>query len=63
MDTETHIPFDQDAANLFFQLIARYEQASVMVTSNLPFGRWEETFSDDVVAAAMINRLVHTPRS
>jgi hypothetical protein len=55
-----HIPFDQDAANLFFQLIAsRYEQGSVMVTSNLPFGRWGETFSDDVVAAAMIDRLVH----
>ena len=31
----------------------------VMVTSNLPFGRWGETFSDDVVAAAMIDRLVH----
>ena len=30
-----------------------------MVTSNLPFGRWGETFSDDVVAAAMIGRLVH----
>ena len=30
-----------------------------MVTSNLPFGRWGETFSDDVVAAAMIDRLVH----
>ena len=53
----------QDAANLFFQLIAsRYEQASGMVTSNLPFGRWGETFSDDVAAAAaaaMIDRLVH----
>ncbi|MFE5402899.1 IS21-like element helper ATPase IstB [Streptomyces sp. NPDC056580] len=54
------IPFDQDAANLFFEFIAsRYEQGSVMVTSNLPFGRWGETFSDDVVAAAMIDRLVH----
>jgi DNA replication protein DnaC len=30
-----------------------------MVTSNLPFGRWGETFSDDVMAAAMIDRLVH----
>ena len=30
-----------------------------MVTSNLPFGRWGETFSDDVAAAAMIDRLVH----
>ncbi len=60
IDEVGYIPFDQDAANLIFQLIAsRYEQGSVMVTSNLPFGRWGETFSDDVVAAAMIDRLVH----
>ncbi|MFG2425311.1 ATP-binding protein [Streptomyces sp. NPDC048448] len=40
MDEVGYIPFDQDAANLFFQLIAsRYEQGSVMVTSNLPFGK------------------------
>ncbi|MFJ3821522.1 ATP-binding protein [Streptomyces nodosus] len=49
------MPFGQNAANLFFQLIAsRYEQGSVMATSNLLFGRWGETFSDNVVAAAMI---------
>jgi DNA replication protein DnaC len=60
IDEVGYIPFDTDAANLFFQLVAsRYEQASIMVTSNLPFGRWGETFSDDVVAAAMIDRLVH----
>ena len=60
IDEVGYIPFDQDAANLFFQLIAsRYEQASIMVTSNLPFGRWGETFGDEIVAAAMIDRLVH----
>ena len=60
IDEVGYIPFDQDAANLFFQLVAsRYEHGSIMVTSNLPFGRWGETFSDDVVAAAMIDRLVH----
>jgi len=60
VDEIGYIPFDQDAANLFFQLVAsRYEQGSIMVTSNLPFGRWGETFGDDVVAAAMIDRLVH----
>ena len=37
----------------------RYERASVIVTSNKPFGRWGETFGDDTVAAAMIDRLVH----
>ncbi len=38
---------------------ARYERASLIVTSNKPFGRWGEVFGDDVVAAAMIDRLVH----
>ncbi|MFC4242950.1 IS21-like element helper ATPase IstB [Gryllotalpicola reticulitermitis] len=60
IDEVGYIPFDQDAENQFFQLVAgRYEQGSMMVTSNLPFGRWGETFSDDVLAAAMIDRLVH----
>jgi DNA replication protein DnaC len=60
IDEVGYIPFDQHAANLFFQLISsRYEQGSVLVTSNMPFGRWGEVFGDDVVAAAMIDRLVH----
>ena len=55
-----YLPFEAEAANLFFQLIsARYERASVIVTSNKPFGRWGEVFGDAVVAAAMIDRLVH----
>jgi DNA replication protein DnaC len=37
---------------------SRYERASLIVTSNKPFGRWGEVFGDDVVAA-MIDRLVH----
>jgi DNA replication protein DnaC len=60
VDEVGYIPFEPEAANLFFQLIsARYERASVIVTSNKPFGRWGEVFGDDVVAAAMIDRLVH----
>ena len=55
-----YIPFESEAANLFFQLVSsRYERASLIVTSNKPFGRWGEVFGDDVVAAAMIDRLVH----
>jgi IstB-like ATP binding protein len=55
-----YIPFEAEAANLFFQLIsARYEYATVIVTSNKPFGRWGETFGDATVAAAMIDRLAH----
>jgi DNA replication protein DnaC len=37
----------------------RYECAAVIVTSNKPFSGWGEIFGDDVVAAAMIDRLVH----
>ncbi len=60
VDEVGYLPFEQDAANLFFQLVSsRYERASLIVTSNKPFGRWGEVFGDDVVAAAMIDRLVH----
>ena len=60
IDEVGYIPFDGEAANLFFQLVsARYERACVIVTSNKPFGRWGEVFGDPVVAAAMIDRLVH----
>jgi DNA replication protein DnaC len=60
VDEVGSIPFEAEAANLFFQLVsARYERASLIVTSNKPFGRWGEVFGDDVVAAAMIDRLVH----
>lgn len=60
IDEVGYIPFEAEAANLFFQLVSsRYERASLIVTSNKVFGRWGEVFGDDVVAAAMIDRLVH----
>src|SRR5437764_1333326 len=60
VDEVGYIPFEPEAANLFFQLVSsRYERASLIVTSNKPFGPWGEVFGDDVVAAAMIDRLVH----
>lgn len=60
IDEVGYIPFEAEAANLFFQLVSsRYERASLIVTSNMPFGRWGEVFGDEVVAAAMIDRLVH----
>jgi len=60
IDEIGYIPFEHEAANLFFQLIsARYENASVIVTSNKAFSSWGEIFGDDTVAAAMIDRLVH----
>ena len=60
IDEIGYLPFEPEAANLFFQLIsARYERASVIVTSNTPFCGWGDVFGDDTVVAAMIDRLVH----
>ena len=60
VDEVGYIPFDPEAANLMFSLVsARYERASMIVTSNKPFSAWGDIFGDDVTAAAMIDRLVH----
>ena len=60
VDEVGYIPFDPEAANLMLSLVsARYERASLIVTSNKPFSAWGEIFGDEVVAAAMIDRLVH----
>jgi DNA replication protein DnaC len=60
VDEVGYIPFDPAAANLMFSLVSsRYERASLIVTSNKPFSAWGEIFGDEVVAAAMIDRLVH----
>ena len=60
IDEVGYLPFEQDAANLFFQLVSsRYEHASLILTSNLPFSSWGTVFGDQVVAAAMIDRIVH----
>lgn len=60
VDEVGYLPFEQDSANLFFQLVSsRYEHASLVLTSNLPFSGWGTVFGDQVVAAAMIDRIVH----
>lgn len=60
VDEVGYIPFDPEAANLMFMLVSsRYERASMIVTSNKPFSAWGEIFGDEVVAAAMVDRLVH----
>src|SRR3954465_5341354 len=62
VDEVGYIPFDPEAANLMFSLVsARYERASLIVTSNKPFSAWGEIFGDEVTAVAMIDRLVHQP--
>ena len=60
IDELGYLPFEPEAAHLFFQLVSsRYERASLIVTSNKPFSAWGEIFGDEIVAAAMIDRLVH----
>jgi DNA replication protein DnaC len=60
IDEVGYLPLKQDAANLFFQLVStRYEHASLILTSNLPFSSWGAVFGDQAVAAAMIDRIVH----
>ena len=60
VDEVGYLPIEQDAANLFFQLVSsRYEHASLILTSNLPFSGWGGVFGDQAVAAAMIDRIVH----
>ena len=44
---------------LFTLLAERYERGTVMLTSNLPFSRWETIFKDPMTTAAAIDRLVH----
>ena len=44
---------------LFTLLADRYERGSVMLTSNLPFSKWEQIFKDPMTTAAAIDRLVH----
>lgn len=49
----------QEMEVLFTFLAERYERGSVMVTSNLPFSKWESIFKDPMTTAAAIDRLVH----
>jgi DNA replication protein DnaC len=54
---------DREQANLLFQVVAkRYETGSLIImTSNLPFGQWDQTFADDAtLTAALLDRLLHT---
>ena len=54
------LPVSQDGAVLFFQLInARHERASTVLTSNKGFEEWGSVLGDEVMAAALIDRLLH----
>lgn len=60
IDEIGYLPISRTGAMLFFQLLTRrYEHASTILTSNKGFEDWGEIFGDDVMAAALIDRLVH----
>ncbi len=50
----------QEQANLFFQVVnARYESGPLIITTNKPFGKWAEMMSDEAIATATLDRLLH----
>lgn len=60
VDEVGYIPFDPEAAALFFALVSsRYERSSLIVSSNKTFSAWAEIFGDPVAVAALVDRLVH----
>lgn len=60
VDEIGYLPVDKQGANLFFQLIAkRYEKHSTIITTNQTFNKWGEVFSDNVLANAILDRLLH----
>ncbi len=61
IDEIGYLPMSREQANLFFQIVARrYEKGSIVLTSNLTFGGWDQAFAGDaVLTAAMLDRLLH----
>ena len=50
IDEIGYLPFGREQANLFFQVVARrYERGSLILTSNLAFGSWDQAFAGDTV--------------
>jgi len=60
IDEIGYLPFDREGAYCFFQLVCRrYEKASTIFTSNKSYGEWGEVFGDHVIAAAVLDRILH----
>lgn len=60
VDEIGYIPIDRLGANLFFQLVSRrYERGPMILTSNQSFANWGEVFGDQVIATAILDRLLH----
>lgn len=60
LDEMGYLPMNREEASLFFRLLCRrYERASIIVTSNKSFVDWGEIFNDQVLATAILDRLLH----
>jgi len=60
IDELGYLPFEVDAAHLFFQLVSRrYEAGAILLTSNRTVSDWGNVFGDPVVATAILDRLLH----
>jgi DNA replication protein DnaC len=60
IDELSYIKMDREKESLFFQIIRqRYEKSSLMITTNLPMGRWNELFTGQLAATAILDRLLH----
>ena len=60
IDELGYLELTKKKASLFFQLISkRYESKSLIITSNKPLEEWGQIFGDEIIAAAIIDRLLH----
>jgi hypothetical protein len=60
IDDLSYVTCDRNETDVLFALLAsRYEQRSVVITSNLVFSQWQQIFKDEMTTAAAIDRLVH----
>lgn len=60
IDELSYIKMDRERESLFFQIIRqRYEKGSLILTTNLPMGRWDELFTGQLAATAILDRLLH----
>ena len=60
IDEVGYLPIDIEAANMLFQLInKRYEKSSTIITTNKSFSKWGELFGDNMIANAILDRLLH----